>query len=206
MTAYRIQEAAFARFAAQGFDATTLAEIAGDVGIKKPSIYAHFSGKQALFLNLATLAVEREMHFACRQLLVSESVGTVLRDYLTSTVERYSTLPHVRFWFRAAHVPPAILREEISALSEGYTDCIRTAVLQCLCAKETEPHNSPLPLHTLVTAYMGILRGLQAELLHSTLNYPAVNDYPAVLDALWRVYACALSGLSAETPDRKIQE
>ncbi len=52
MTAKRIQAVALRYFAEKGYDATTLADIAGEIGIKKPSIYAHYPGKMDLFLTI----------------------------------------------------------------------------------------------------------------------------------------------------------
>jgi AcrR family transcriptional regulator len=45
----RVLDAAEARFAEKGFAATSLGEIADDVGIRTPSLYKHFDSKQALY-------------------------------------------------------------------------------------------------------------------------------------------------------------
>jgi TetR/AcrR family transcriptional regulator len=45
----RILDAAETRFADKGFGATALGEIAEEVGIRTPSLYKHFEGKQALY-------------------------------------------------------------------------------------------------------------------------------------------------------------
>lgn len=50
MTKEKIKSAALALFAKNGFAGTTLAEIAQEVGIKTPSIFSHFKGKEELFL------------------------------------------------------------------------------------------------------------------------------------------------------------
>lgn len=52
MTATRIKEATFELVAKKGYEGTTLAEIAKLVGIKKPSIYAHFSSKEEIFITV----------------------------------------------------------------------------------------------------------------------------------------------------------
>jgi TetR/AcrR family transcriptional regulator len=49
-TAERVLDAAEARFAAKGYDATSLGDIADDVGIRAPSLYKHFESKRALYL------------------------------------------------------------------------------------------------------------------------------------------------------------
>ena len=44
-----ILEQALALFSAHGYDAVTVGDIARAVGIKAPSLYNHFPGKQAIF-------------------------------------------------------------------------------------------------------------------------------------------------------------
>lgn len=49
-TAERILDAAEAIFAARGYDATSLSDIAEGVGIRTPSLYNHFESKESLYL------------------------------------------------------------------------------------------------------------------------------------------------------------
>lgn len=48
-TAYRIIDAAEELFALKSYEGTTLREIAKKVGIREPSIYAHFPNKEAIY-------------------------------------------------------------------------------------------------------------------------------------------------------------
>ena len=48
-TKRRILNTALELFAAKGYDSVSVGEIAGAVGIKAPSLYNHFPGKQAIF-------------------------------------------------------------------------------------------------------------------------------------------------------------
>jgi TetR/AcrR family transcriptional regulator, cholesterol catabolism regulator len=48
----RVLDAAAERFVVQGYAATTLRQIAGDVGIKAGSIYHHFASKEELFASI----------------------------------------------------------------------------------------------------------------------------------------------------------
>ncbi|WP_054705453.1 TetR/AcrR family transcriptional regulator [Bacillus sp. JCM 19041] len=52
-TKNRILDAALVSFASHGYEGTTLAQIANEVGIQKPSLYNHFKSKNELFLILA---------------------------------------------------------------------------------------------------------------------------------------------------------
>ena len=48
-TKQRILDKALELFSAQGYDAVSMGQIAAAVGIKAPSLYNHFPGKQAIF-------------------------------------------------------------------------------------------------------------------------------------------------------------
>ena len=52
-TKQRILDKALELFSAQGYDAVSMGQIAAAVGIKAPSLYNHFPGKQAIFDALA---------------------------------------------------------------------------------------------------------------------------------------------------------
>ena len=47
-TKKEILEAALELFSVQGFEATSISQIAGAVGIRKASLYSHFENKQAI--------------------------------------------------------------------------------------------------------------------------------------------------------------
>lgn len=57
-TVQRILDAAEQLFAEQGFEGTPLREIAKKVGIREPSLYAHFAGKDALYAAVIDRALQ----------------------------------------------------------------------------------------------------------------------------------------------------
>jgi AcrR family transcriptional regulator len=76
-TARRVMDVAEDLFATQGYDGTSLRQIAQGAGIKEPGLYNHFAGKQSLYeavlfraLNPMAEALAQHMHNASR-----------LRDY-----------------------------------------------------------------------------------------------------------------------------
>ena len=58
-TKQEILEAALELFSVQGFEATSIAQIAGAVGIRKASLYSHFENKQAILDALVQEVLEQ---------------------------------------------------------------------------------------------------------------------------------------------------
>ena len=69
----RIMDESLALFARRGFEATSVHDIAASVGIKAPSLYKHFSSKQAIFDAIVEQAVQE--HLATAGSLGAPKVG-----------------------------------------------------------------------------------------------------------------------------------
>ena len=76
-TASRILDVAEDLFAAQGYDGTSLRQIADGVGIKEPGLYNHFSGKQSLY----EAVLHRGLNPMAEALSEHLERGNGLRDY-----------------------------------------------------------------------------------------------------------------------------
>ena len=120
MTASRLQESALARFAKQRFDSTSMNEIATDVGIKKPSIYAHFRSKDELLLSLVPLLIEAELEYAQTTLVGGPDTKQQLLAYLESIQERFATSHRVQLWLRILFSQPVHLYDEFMEQKHGY--------------------------------------------------------------------------------------
>ncbi|MEM9256204.1 MAG: helix-turn-helix domain-containing protein [Pseudomonadota bacterium] len=76
-TAARILDEAEKRFAQQGYDRTTLRQIADAAGIREPGLYNHFASKQALYEAVLDRALTPMAEVMDKHLLRADS----LRDY-----------------------------------------------------------------------------------------------------------------------------
>ena len=189
MSAERIREAALARFAGQGYDAASLAEIAADVGIKPPSIYAHFPGKEALFWQLVEQAADRELALVRESLRRPLGVGEAMRGYLYGTVERFTADQHLRFWLRCIYLPPPGLQGKISVHDRRFALALEEIVGGALRHPDFGLKEPALPFDSLAAAFIGMLRGIHAELL-----YCGDSDTRKTLAAMWAVFELALRG------------
>jgi AcrR family transcriptional regulator len=109
-TAERILLAALDRFAEDGFGATSIRDIAGDLGLNSATLYAHFTNKEQILAELVVLG-HRTHH------------GRLLREVLSSGGDPHSQL----MAFTRAHVLvhcefprlAVVANIELHALSEG---------------------------------------------------------------------------------------
>lgn len=117
-----LQQAALRRFADQGFKGTSLGRIAADVGIKTPSIYAHFKGKDELYLSLLEPSVERELQVTDDMLAKSGEAKTLLRSFLLDIGGRFESTPHMRFLIQCAYLPPTHLIKPVARHIDDFMD------------------------------------------------------------------------------------
>jgi TetR/AcrR family transcriptional regulator, cholesterol catabolism regulator len=85
-TRERILAAAIRLFAVHGFEACTVKQIATEVGIKAPGIYAHFPSKEAVL----AAAMSRELHKFLAFVLEPDD-GTNPRHRLEAVIRRHVT-------------------------------------------------------------------------------------------------------------------
>ncbi|WP_196593734.1 TetR/AcrR family transcriptional regulator [Pectinatus sottacetonis] len=121
MSAQDISRAALKLFAEKGYDATTLADIAKVIGIKKPSIYAHYTSKMEIFLTV--LHDVRIDYLQCWEKAVRETAGLSANEKLRNIfllVGNYffHHRDEMYFWMRMWMFPPTACNEDILRLMQ----------------------------------------------------------------------------------------
>lgn len=119
-TAERIAAAAVTHFSSHGYDASSLARIAEAVGIRKASLYSHFSCKDELFMRVFSEALEAECRLACDCFAAEPVAALPGSSYCASLVERFEQSEQLRFLLRTGYMPPPALEPQISAGHEAY--------------------------------------------------------------------------------------
>lgn len=92
-TAERILIAALDRFAEQGFGATSIRDIAGDLGLNSATLYSHFANKESILAELVLLG--HRMHHSRLVAAVLASSGDPLSQLLAFT--RQHVLVHCEY-------------------------------------------------------------------------------------------------------------
>lgn len=191
MSARDIRLAAIRLFGQQGYTATPLSAIAAAVGIKAPSLYAHFRSKEDLFRTVFDEAVRMELQELMAAMTPEASASDGLRRYLEETAGRFESSLYLPFLLRSIYLPPASLAAHIRERDQVFSAELVRRVEEALL-RQTESAPLGMSPAEAALAFTGILRGIHAELL-----YAGPGPAQRLTQALWRTYARALR------PDRE---
>jgi AcrR family transcriptional regulator len=182
----QILDAARSAFSARGFAATTLADIAGELGVTPAAILRHFSSKQELFraamsnrgivtpdflTAITTLDASADPRIVLGELArrMIPFLGSVIRPAIA--VQMHATTLVVPFDPADEEIPP---RRAIRILSDYFARAIRAGVI-----READPRS-------LALLFIGQLQAhvFFHQVLGVTPAYP-VEDYIDALIGLW---------------------
>lgn len=114
-TADRIKMAALMMFTESGYEGASLSQIAKEVGIKTPSLYAHFESKEQIFLQLIEDVISEERG-QYRELL-QEMKNEKIEQQVYRLFDFFTNLSHMStgqaFLKRTILVPPRHLRDQL---------------------------------------------------------------------------------------------
>ncbi|MFP7479438.1 TetR/AcrR family transcriptional regulator [Terribacillus saccharophilus] len=167
MTGTKLVEAALMQFALHGYEGASLSSIAGEVGIKKESIYSHFKSKEHLFKSAFDYSISKEIEFIDNFFSRAEN-GTLiekLRNFMTEYIDRYEKTTNTRFLIRNAFYPPANIKEEIILKSYDLTEKLESMLLNEVELIIHKISNKLQPEEVVMT-YITILDGLFVEMLY----------------------------------------
>jgi AcrR family transcriptional regulator len=120
LDAARVVDAAAGIADAEGLEAVTLARVAGDLGVRAPSLYNHVDGRSGLVRAIALRAV-RELTAALREAAVGRSGA----DALTAAARAYRAYAHAHPGRYAATVAaPALDDDELRAAAQETIDVL----------------------------------------------------------------------------------
>ncbi|PLR81123.1 TetR/AcrR family transcriptional regulator [Bacillus sp. V33-4] len=185
MTSNKLKAAALQLFAEKGYEGTALSEIARMVGIKTPSIYAHFPSKEDLFLSIYREHASSEMR-TIENVLMEEKdkrTGEILKTIFNELTDLNAHKEEKLFFKRAVLLPPNHLKEKMkqefvgfeNKASERLTDFFKTAIN----AGEIVPLNP----EDLVATFYCMLDGLLME-----SHYYDQDEYEKRRNSIWTIF------------------
>lgn len=183
-----IKEAALKYFTIHGYEGASLSQIAEEVGIKKQSIYAHFKGKDDLFLQVLRDAKETELSSKLQYFnkIDSQNPEKDLYGFLKLVIDLFQKNEQLKFWLRMSFFPPAHLskaieeevidiEEKVQALLESkFQDWIDAEVIVRDVAK------------TPTFAFLGVVDSIMLELVYGNDEKRLKDKLEASWTVLWR--------------------
>ena len=167
-SAARVCDAALGHFADYGYDASSLNEIAQLAGMRKPSLYAHFANKDALFVAVLRRALVEETAHVDQAFGQEANAGVAPGHWLVlHLAERYQQSAGLRFVLRTAFLPPADIKATVVEGFELYLEGIRQWFCQALRARYAWASSDGTRLEIYADAYLGIIDSLHVELMYA---------------------------------------
>lgn len=185
MTANRIVECALSHFAENGYEGASLSNIADKVGIKTPSIYAHFKSKDELFLNIIDNVIDHEMHFLTRYFADNdkEPLQDRLLGFFMQYNDRYEHSDRVKFLFRFMLFPPVSLQPLIADPVYSYLDKLEELLIPVFSDALLKGELAEDSEKNAAISFICLLDGLLAERM-----YGGTERFKKRLDASWAIY------------------
>ncbi|UVI33418.1 TetR/AcrR family transcriptional regulator [Paenibacillus spongiae] len=181
-----IKVAALKYFTIHGYEGASLSKIADEVGIKKQSIYAHFKGKDDLFLQVLRDAKETELSSKLRYFsnIGAQNPEKDLYGFLHLVISLFQENEQLKFWLRMSFFPPAHLakaiEKEVIDIEDKVQAILESKFHDWIDAKAIVGDSAKTP----TLAFLGIVDSIMLELVY-------VNDEKRLkdkLEASWTVF------------------
>ena len=188
-----IKEVALRFFTIHGYEGASLSQIAEHVGLKKQSLYAHFKGKDDLFLQVLQDAKQTEISSKLKFLSTvdTQNPKADLLGYLHLVIDLFQQSEQLKFWLRMSFFPPhhlaAAIDEEIIDTEEKIQTVLESKFQDWIDANAIMKDIASIP----TLAFLGIVDSIMLELVYGN-NEQRLNDK---LNASWTVFWRGISQL-----------
>ena len=191
MTAKQIKSIALKHFALNGYEGTSMAHIANEIGIKKQSIYTHYKGKDDLFLQVCNDAFDNELQTVKSYIDRSSScsIEEFLYGFLVHFKTQYEKDEYTKFWLRISFFPPSHLYDQVMEYVYSYLDNLEMLLIPIMeQAMASHKINSEIGAEKASSAFLGLLDSIFVEML-----YGGPERLEKRMDASWHLYWLGLS-------------
>ncbi|MBP2001847.1 AcrR family transcriptional regulator [Paenibacillus shirakamiensis] len=181
----RLQEAALAHFAREGYEGASLQHIATEAGMKKPSIYAHYQGKQDLFMNVLIRVLREERHRIIRYFITNQNIRLEqrLHGLIRLFQDEYESNQDTAFLLRMMFFPPHALSQEVMRIVYPFLDAMENKLIHTFEKEVTRPLRASISSGQAAVSFMTLMDGVMVEML-----YEMPDRSRKRLDAIWPIY------------------
>lgn len=188
MKSNEIKEAALKYFTIHGYEGASLSLIAEEVGMKKQSIYAHFKGKDDLFLQVLRDAKETELSSKLQYFskIDSQNPEKDLYGFLQLVIDLFQKNEQLKFWLRMSFFPPAHLakaiEKEIIDIEEKVQAVLENKFQEWIDAKVIVEDVAKTPTF----AFLGVVDSIMLELVYGNDEKRLKDKLEASWTVFWR--------------------
>lgn len=193
MKSKEIKDVALKCFTTYGYEGASLSQIADQVGMRKQSLYAHFKGKDDLFLQVLHDAKETEITSKLQYLskVDSQNPKAYLLGYLQLVIDLFQKNEQLKFWLRISFFPPPHLAPAIDAevidTEKKIQAVLESKFQDWINAKVIREDAAIIP----TLAFLGVVDSIMLELVYGN-NEIRLHDK---LNASWTVFWRGISQL-----------
>ncbi|WP_182916961.1 TetR/AcrR family transcriptional regulator [Bacillus sp. PK3_68] len=185
-TREKLKEAAANLFADQGYEGTSLKEIAHAVGIKTPSIYAFYEGKEDLLLNVYQDILEDHYDHLQKSLEQARNGSAKERLYgllLTAVNYHLTETGKTKLFRRLMLFPPPFLYKQITEnfnkIEQMESELLREIFEEGIRNQEVQPRK----VEDMVTSFLCVMDGVFLE-----MQYYDEREFSRRLEIIWEQY------------------
>ncbi|USK33099.1 TetR/AcrR family transcriptional regulator [Bacillus sp. F19] len=186
MKSNEIKKAALKYFTIHGYEGASLSLISEEVGMKKQSIYAHFNGKDDLFLQVLRDAKETELSSKLQYLVDAKNPEKDLYGFLQLVINLFQQNEQLKFWLRMSFFPPAHLEKaiarEVIDIEEKVQTILERKFQDWINAKLIVGDAAIIPTF----AFLGVVDSIMLELVYGNDEKRLKDKLAASWIVFWR--------------------
>lgn len=136
------------------------------MGIKKPSIYAHYKGKDDLFLSVVghVLYIERRRILTYFQTSESLPLKTKLHGIFEWLEQGFNESSTTKLFLRISFFPPPALFDEVTKIVNPFLDGLKRNLIKLLNQAKIKGELSGNNIEAVAIAYLTLIDGVLVEL------------------------------------------
>ncbi|MFS0788367.1 TetR/AcrR family transcriptional regulator [Shouchella sp. 1P09AA] len=185
-TKEKIKKESLELFALLGYEGTSMANIAENVGIKKPSLYAHYKNKESLFLDLVMDMSTDYVKFI-EESLDQGNVGIekqLYKAFLTYVHDWTQDDAGNQFYSRFLQYPPQPLAKQLTDTLGETERKVRGLLTELMRdGQQKGILTNELGAETMAYTYFALIEGLVTEVV-----FYAPEDIIEQAKKSWKVY------------------
>ncbi|GEL76716.1 TetR/AcrR family transcriptional regulator [Tenuibacillus multivorans] len=185
----KILETSIKLFSELGYEGTSMMQVAEAVGIKKPSLYAHFDSKEKIFISTVEKVAVEYVNFISETIndLKDNSTEDKLLNLLQTTYRVYNSDDHLgEFFYRFVLFSPSNLKNQVREIIKD-SDRKLHILLQKII-EDGKQHNEldpELSSESVLRSYLCIFNNIDVDARYYSLKGKELDKH---LLMIWEVF------------------